>query len=64
MEALRKFRAELAAEKSRFDEERRRAEREEWAKSAVTWKAFASQNGMEGKSLAEVLAASARGSGE
>lgn len=64
MEALRKFRSKLAAEKSRFDEERRRAEREEWAKSAVTWEAFASQNGMEGKSLAEVLAASARGSGE
>lgn len=64
MEALHKFRASLAAEKSRFDEERRQAEWEEWAKSAVTWEEYARQAGMEGKSLAEAIAEAAGGSGK
>lgn len=64
MEALHKFRVELAAEKSRYDEEQRNAEREEWAKTAVTWEQYARQNGMEGKSIAEVLSEAEHGSGK
>lgn len=64
MEALHKFRVELAAEKSRYDEEQRNAEREEWAKTSVTWEQYARQNGMEGKSIAEVLSEAEHGSGK
>lgn len=62
------LRPEIEARASRQREQDRRIDesrrQQQHASQAVTWKAFASQNGMEGKSLAEVLAASARGSGE
>lgn len=64
MEALHKFCVWLAAEKTRYDEEQRNAEREEWAKTAVTWEQYARQNGMEGKSIAEVLSEAEHGSGK
>lgn len=63
MDALRRYRMELAAEKARIDEEARRAERRRWEAEAVTWEQYARQNGMEGKSIAEVIAAAAKDGG-
>lgn len=64
MEALRRYRAELAAEKARIDEEARRAERKRWEAEAVTWEQYARLNGMEGKSIAEAIAEAVSGSGK
>lgn len=55
MDALRRYRAELAAEKARIDEEARQAERKRWEAEAVTWEQYARQIGMEGKSFAEAV---------
>lgn len=55
MDALRRYRAELAAEKARIDEESRKAERKRWEAEAVTWEQYARQIGMEGKSFAEAV---------
>ena len=56
MDALRKFKAEMAEAKAAAEEEERKADRERRAADAMTWEEYARRNGMEGKSIAEVIA--------
>lgn len=60
MEALRRYRQQLAAEKSAIERQAHRAELQQWAATAVSWEEYARSIGLPGKTIAEAIALAAK----